>query len=77
MTVFFYKGLTRNPEIGNTPVCVLLNIWNPGQVRDTKFGKDVSNEMLLTATKGEGYSFYCFWVIKEKTQQGVITPHPD
>ena len=30
MTVFFYKGLTRNPEIGNTPICVLPNIWRLG-----------------------------------------------
>ena len=28
MTIFFYKGLTRNPEIGNTPVWVLLEIGN-------------------------------------------------
>ena len=28
MTVLFYNGLTRNLEIGNTPVWVLSNIWN-------------------------------------------------
>ena len=27
MTISFYKGLTRNLEIGNTPVWVLPNIW--------------------------------------------------
>ena len=27
MTIFLYKGLTRNPEIGNIPVWVLPNIW--------------------------------------------------
>ena len=27
MTIFFYKGLIRNPEIGNTSVWVLPNIW--------------------------------------------------
>ena len=27
MTISFYKGLTRNLEIGNTPVWVLSNIW--------------------------------------------------
>ena len=26
MTIFFYKGLTRNPEIGNTLVWVFPNI---------------------------------------------------
>ena len=47
MTISFYKGLTRNLEIGNSPVCVLLNIWILGQVKNTKYGTDVSNKMLL------------------------------
>ena len=38
MTIFFYKGLTRNPEIENTPVWVLPNMWRMGWIRDTKFG---------------------------------------
>ena len=58
--------MTRNPEIGNTPVWVLPNIWGLRQVRDTKFGTNVSNEMLLNAAKCQGYSFYRFWVIKGK-----------
>ena len=41
--------MTRNPEIGNTPAWVLPHIWRLGQVRDTKFGRDVSNKMLLNA----------------------------
>ena len=78
MAIFFYKGLTRNPEIGNTHVWVLPNIWRLEWVRDTKFGTNVSNEMLLNATKCQGYSFYRFWVIKEKpTGWGrVILPPP-
>ena len=32
MTIFFHKGLIRNPEIGNTPVGVSLNIWRLGRV---------------------------------------------
>ena len=53
MTIFNYKGLTRNPEIGNTSVWILPNIWRLGQVRDTKFNTNtnVSNEMLLNAVK--------------------------
>ena len=66
MTISFYKGLTRNPEIGNTPVWVLPNIWRLGRVMDTKFGTNVSNRMLLNAAKCQGYSFYRFWVIKGK-----------
>ena len=62
--IFFYKRLTRNPEIGNTPILVLPNIWRLGRVRDTKFGTNVSIEMLLNIAKCQGYSFYHFWVIK-------------
>ena len=35
-------------------------------VKDTKFGTNVSNKMLLNAEKCQGYSFYRFWVIKGK-----------
>ena len=31
-----------------------------------KFGKNFSNKILLNATKGQGYSFYHFWVVKTK-----------
>ena len=75
MTVVFYKGLTRNPEIGNTQVWVLPNIWRLMRVRDTKIGTNVSNKMLM------GYGFYPFCVIERKlTGEGVgkiIPSHPD
>ena len=64
MTIFFYKGLTRNPEIGNTPVWVLPNICRLGRVMETKFGTNISNKMLPNAATCQGYSFYRFWVIK-------------
>ena len=64
MTIFFYKGLTRNLEIRNTSVLVLPNTCRLRQVRNTKFGNvsnlNVSNKMLLNATKCQGYIFYCF-----------------
>ena len=66
LTIFFYKGLTRNPEIRNTLVWLLPNIWRLRWVMDTKFGMNVSNRMLLNAAKCQGYSFYRFWVIKGK-----------
>ena len=66
MTIFFYKGLTRNPEVGNTHVWVFPNIWRLGPVMDTKFGTNVSNRVLLNAAKFHGYSLYRFWVIKGK-----------
>ena len=70
MTILFYKELTRNLEIENTPAWVLPNIWRLGQAKDTKFGKSVSNEMLLNAAKYHDYSFYLFWVLKGKPTGG-------
>ena len=69
--VFFYKGLTRNPEIGNTPIWVFPNIWRLAWETITKFGKNVSNRMLRKVAKCQTYSFYHFWVIKGKaTERG-------
>ena len=52
MTNFFYKGLTRNPEIGNNPAWVLPNIWTLAQVSDTKFATNLSNVMK------------CYWMLQ-------------
>ena len=80
MTIFFYKGLTRNREIVNIHVWVFPNIWRLGQVMDTKFGMNVSNRILLNAAKFQGYSFYRFWVKGKPTMGGgvggIITPPP-
>ena len=77
MTIFFYMGLTRNPEIGNTPVSVLPNIWRLGRVMNTTFGTHVSNTVLQNAAKFQGYSFYRFWVIKGKPTGAVkLLPPP-
>ena len=78
MIIFFYKGLTRNPEIGNTPVWVLPNICRLGRVIDTKFGTDVFYRMLLNAAKFQGCSLYQFWVIRyhgKTNLEGKITLH--
>ena len=64
MTIYFYKGLARYPEIGNTLVWVLPNIWRLERVRNNKFGMGVFNKMLLNAAKCQGHSFFYFWVIK-------------
>ena len=73
-TISFYKGLTRNLEIGNNPVWGLTNFWRLGRVRNTKFAKNVSNKILLNAAKCQGCSFYRFWVIKRKPTGGKINP---
>ena len=48
MTIIFYKGLTRNPEIRNTPVWVLPNIWRLEQVR-------IPNLVRMSLIK-------CYWI---------------
>ena len=73
---FFYNRLTRNSEIGNTLVWILPKIWRLGWVRDTKFGTNVFDEMLLNALKYQGYSIYHFWVITGKPTGSKITPIP-
>ena len=70
MTIFIYKGLTRNPEMGNTPVWVLPSIYRLGQIMDTKFATNVSIRELLNAVNLQGYSFYRSWVIKGKPAGG-------
>ena len=65
------RDLTRNPEIENTPIWVLFNIWRLGQVRDTKLDINVFNEKWLNAAKWKVYSFYRFWVVKRKPTMGV------
>ena len=72
----FHKGLTRNQEIRKTLVWVLPNIWILGQVMDTKFGVNVSNDMLLNAAKFQGFSFYRCDVKGKPIGGGKITPHP-
>ena len=68
--------MTRNLEIGNTPVWVLPNIWRLGQVGDTKFGANGSIKMLLNAAKYQCYSFYRLWVIKGKPLTPPTPPYP-
>ena len=79
ITIFFYKGLTRNPEIGNTLVWVLANIWRLGQDMDSKYGTNVSNKILLNAAKFQGFRSYCFLTYLGKTNWGdkITSPtHP-
>ena len=58
MAVLFYKGLTRNPEIKNNLVSFFPNIWRLRQVRDTKFGTNVTaftgSELLRSNQQGDG-----------------------
>ena len=49
----------------------LPSIWRLGRDRNTKFGTNVANKMLLNAANCTGYSLYRFWVIKGKPTGGV------
>ena len=64
MEIFFYKWLTKNQEIGNIPSEFWKKSSDGERVRDTNFGTNVSNKILLNAEKCQGNSFYHFWVIK-------------
>ena len=82
MKIFFYKGLTRNPEIEKPPSESSLISEDWGE-RHTKFGTYVSNDILLNAAKYQGYSFYVSELLRENQQgMGVKLPilrlaHPD
>ena len=62
MTTLVYRELTKNPKIWNTLGWVLFNIWRLGQVKDTNFCRNVSNEKLLNAEKCQVYRENLFWL---------------
>ena len=64
---FKSRVTTWNPEIGNIPIWVLLNIWKLERVKDTKFGMNVSNEMLLNVRVT---AFTVFELLKESQWGG-------
>ena len=57
---------SRNPEIENTSIWVLLNIWRLGQVRDAKFDTNVSNEKLLKLQIDRVTAFTVSELLREK-----------
>ena len=73
ITIFFYKGLTKNLESGNTTTWDLPNIWRLEQVRNTKFGPNVSYKMLPSAEKYQGYSFQFLSYLGKTNKGGKIT----
>ena len=71
--------MTRNLKIRNNPARVLPNTCRLGQVRDTKFGENVSNEILLNAAKCQGFHVKILWHGNETFPKGSsdneIVPH--
>ena len=70
MTIFLYKGLTKNPKVGNAPVWVLPNIWRLRQVWDIKLGSNVSNEIFWTLHNARITAFTIFELLRENQQEG-------
>ena len=78
MTIFLYKGLTRNSENGNTPVWVLPNIWRLEWVSDTKFGTNVYIYRICRILQNARVTaFAVFELVREAQQgEGVKLPPP-
>ena len=70
MTILFYKELTRNPKIRNTPVWVLSNIWRRGELWIPNLARMSLIEYYWMLQHARGYSLYHFWVIKGKPTGG-------
>ena len=78
MKIFFNKGLTRNPEIGNTLVWVLPNIWRLEQDMGTKFVSLIQCHWMLQNSTVT--AFTAFELLRENQLGGEgdkITPHKD
>ena len=77
IALFVCKGLTRNAGIRSTPIWVLPNILRLAQIKDTKFGTNISNKKLLNV--GECKMFVRY---QGKTNRGdgrgvLKLPSPD
>ena len=76
MIIFYYKGMTRNPEIGNIPVWVLPNIWRLGGVIDIKFSKMSLIECYWMLQNSRVTAFTVFELWRENQLGDKITPRP-
>ena len=79
MTILFYKGLTRNPEIGNTPSGFCPISGDRGKLWIPNLARMFLVEYYWMLQGARGYRFYRFWVIKEKPTGGgckITNPPP-
>ena len=72
MTISFYKGLTRNLEIGNTPVWVLSNIWRELGIPNLARTSLIKCYWMLQNAKVTSH----FWFIKRKPTGGREENYP-
>ena len=61
----FIKDLPEIRKSEIPPSEFLRNIWGLGQIRDTKFGTNVSNEKLLNAANARVTAFTIFELLRE------------
>ena len=67
MKIFVYKKFDLKSGNRKYPCS---NIWRLEWDKYTKFGMNISNKTLLNVAKSYVYSFYRFWIIKEKPARG-------
>ena len=75
MAILIYKEL-KSQIIGNIPIWVLPNNWRLKQVRNTKFGTNVSKKMLLNAAKCQVTPFTISELLRKNQQWRVKLPSP-
>ena len=75
MTTFFIRDWPeiRKSKIPPSKFCSISGGWDELEIPN--FAQNVSKEMLVKTEKCQGYSFYCFWVVKGKPT-GRINPSP-
>ena len=76
MSISFYKGLTRNPEIGNTPVCVLPNTLGLGRVRIPNLARTRLIKCYWMLRNARVTVFILSELFRENQQGGKITLPP-
>ena len=76
MTIFFFKGLTRNLDIGNTPVWVLSNIWRWGELWIANLARMSLIECYWMLQNSRVTAFTVFELLRENQLGGKITPLP-
>ena len=76
VAIFFYKGVTRNPEIGNNPIWVLPNIWRLGQVGIPNLARMSLIKCYWMLQNDRVTAFTVSELLREIQQGGVKLPPP-
>ena len=78
ITIFVYKGLTGNSEIGNTSVCVLPIAGDWDELGILSFAQMSLIKCYWMLQNARVLAFTVFDLLRENQQRSKITPnHPD